>query len=253
MPSPFTAKDPVVPARAEAQQRSRLVPRAQARVRASRARADDRSAGATGPRSSDVRARARLRSEGVALSHLPRHAIQRGQVAAQDARRRALSDARLSTRHRGRTVLRDCAAVGVDGRRHLHAELGRPARNSRAHRRHASRGFTALVSASGVHAPDGRHDRRAADSRAARLRRRTIRRQTICVTNSFSPAANATPRSPSAHASTASCWPPSAPRRRSCSSSTRRSLTRAGGAAVLTGARPAYSGTTKQARPAPMW
>src|SRR5678815_3654705 len=65
-------------------------------------------------------------------------------------------------------VLRDCSAVGVDWRRHLHAEPGQPARHPRAHRRDPPAAAPHRLAA-GVFPDDGRGHRRAADASARRV------------------------------------------------------------------------------------
>ena len=67
----------------------------------------------------------RLRSARLPVPHLPRHAVQRRQAAAQDQRRRALSVEEVPEGRRRGTVRRDRAAVGLDWRRHLHAVVER--------------------------------------------------------------------------------------------------------------------------------
>ena len=132
MTSPFTTKTLSFSARVEAQQRSRMVPRAQGRIRARTCAHRWSRCSSGSPTTSNVCTGTDRRSEGLAVSHLPRHALQQRQDAAQDARRGALSDARRAEGRRRRPLLRDCAGLGLDGRRHVHADRPRSARHSRA-------------------------------------------------------------------------------------------------------------------------
>ena len=82
-----------------------------------------------------VRARAGRQPEGVALPHLPRHAVLGEQGAAQDARRRRLSLPRPGEAPGRGPLLRSRAGVGLGRRRHVCARHLAAAGRARAHRR----------------------------------------------------------------------------------------------------------------------
>ena len=82
-----------------------------------------------------VRARDGGRSEGVAVSAVARHAIQRRQDAAEDQRRGDVSESRAWTHERRGALLRGRARMGLDRRRHVAARHVAAAAGARAHRR----------------------------------------------------------------------------------------------------------------------
>ena len=122
----FTREDGFLSARVEAQQRSRMVSRAQGGLRAARARTDDRSARTIGGRSA-VRSRPSSspirRSRSFAPIAIRRFSSDKSPI--KTARRRTLSLAPVRTRRGGRTVFRGRARLGLDRRRDVHAIVRR--------------------------------------------------------------------------------------------------------------------------------
>src|SRR5688572_9034865 len=152
----------------QAQQRSRMVSRPQARIREACPPADGRAPRPGRARSADVCTRARRRAEGLALPHLPRHPVQRRQDAAQDACRGALPLAGVRPIRGCGPLSRGGAAVGLDRRGTIHAFPFGPAGHPRAHCRHLPAGASTGIPI-GVQAPRRRPRRRPADARAARI------------------------------------------------------------------------------------
>ena len=164
-----------------------------------------------------LRAGARRRSEDVAVPDLSRHALQRGQDAAEDQRRRRVPAARLSAPRRRRPLRRDRARVGVDGRRSLHAAAGVASRHPRAHRRHASPP-PPHGDGQGVCRRARRAAGRSAHTRAARYPSRITPPRTTSGSSSFSAFASSSRSSRPAPTSTRSCCGRSRRSRRCCDS-----------------------------------